>query len=142
MNHPRTSAAATTSAGLAVVACSVLMAFLADHYWLIGYDTMLLFEKAFLWVQIAGLVMFIGGCLWLVVRLSPQVALFVGIAFAGTASLLPLLFGGYLAILNVHSWTVTLLPPLIILFVCGVLLAAGGFIRRIRQGGVENARNC
>jgi len=129
-----------TAAGLVIAACSVLMAFLADHHWLIGYDTMLLFEQAFFWVQIAGLTMFVGGCLWLATRLRPKVALFIGLAFAIAASLVPLLFGGYLAILNVHSWTIALVPPLMVLCVCGVLLAAGGFFTR--TGGVENARNC
>jgi hypothetical protein len=137
MNHARTSVA-TTSAGLVIAACSVLMAFLADHHWLIGYDMMLVFERTFLWVQIAGLVVFIGGCTWLSVRVSPDVALFVGVAFAVMASLVPLVFGGYFVILNVHSWTVALCAPLIILFVSGALLAVAGFLRRVGQGGVES----
>jgi hypothetical protein len=44
----RTTSAATTGAGLVIAACSVLMAFLADHHWLIRYDTVLVFERTFL----------------------------------------------------------------------------------------------
>jgi len=136
MNRLRASPA-TTGAGLAIAACSVLMAFLADHHWLVGYDTMLLFERAFLWVQITGLVVFSGGCIWLAAKVSPHVALFLGIAFATAASLVPLIFGGYLAILNVHSWTVALCFPLIVLFLSGALLAASGFLRRVHHRAVQ-----
>ncbi len=35
-----------TGTGAALAASSVLMAFLADHHWLIGYDAMPLFEQS------------------------------------------------------------------------------------------------
>jgi len=113
-----------------VSACSVLMAFLADHHWLIGYNAMLVFERTMLWVQIAGLLLFIVGCIWLAGNVNPQISLVLGLAFVIAASLLPLLFGGYLAVLNVHSWTVTLCLPLTALFVSGTLFAAGGLLKR------------
>jgi len=131
MGHARFSAV-TTGAGLVVTACSVLMAFLADHHWLIGYNAALLFDRTMFWVQVAGLVLFVVGCIWLAANLSSQSSFIVGLTFAVAASLLPLAFGGYLAVLNVHSWTVALCLPVTVLFVSGALLAAGGFLRRNR----------
>ena len=132
MRHRRLSAVAT-GAGVVVTACSVLMAFLADHHWLIGYNAMLVFERTMFWVQVAGLVLFIVGCIWLAGNVNSQISLVIGIAFVVAASLLPLVFGGYLAILNVHSWTVALCLPVAALFVSGTLFAAGGLLKRDRM---------
>ena len=116
-----------------MTACSVLMAFLADHHWLIGYNAMLMFERTMFWIQIAGLVLFIVGCIWLAGNVNSQISLVVGIAFVIAASLLPLAFGSYLAVLNVHSWTVALFLPLTALFISGTLFVAGGLLKRNRS---------
>lgn len=129
MKHKQLSAV-TVGAGLAVSACSVLMAFLADHHWLIGYNTMLVFERTMFWVQIVGLSLFIVGCIWVARNVNSRISLVLGLAFVIAASLLPLLFGGYLVVLNVHRWTVALRLPLAALFVSGTLLAAGGLLKR------------
>jgi hypothetical protein len=104
MGQPRVWAV-TASLGVAVVAASVVMAFLHNHHWLISYDMVLIFERAFWWVQFTGLIMFIVGCVGLVANLTPRRALFVGMAFVVAALLLPLAFGGYLAVVNAHDWT-------------------------------------
>src|SRR5262249_9889792 len=132
MGHRRLSTV-TTSAGLALTACSVLMAFLADHHWLIGYDAMLFFERSITWVQLAGLLLLVGGSLWVAVTQKPRLNVQLGSAFCTTALLLPWVFGGYSAIMNVHSWTFALLFPLLLLAFSGALLAIIGLARSARQ---------
>ena len=123
----------TTGAGLVLTACSVLMAFLADHHWLIGYEAMLLFERIVVPVQLAGLLLLVTGSLWVAVTQRPRLNVQMGSAFCATALLLPLAFGGYSAILNVHNWTFVLLPPLLLLAFSGALLAIIGLARSARQ---------
>ena len=53
----------------------------------------------------------------------------LGIAFVTASLLLPLVFGGYPAVLNIPSWMVALWLPLTLLFLAGTLLTAGGLLR-------------
>ena len=118
-----------TGSGAALTAFSVLMAFLADHHWLIGYDAMLLFERSLPWVQLAGLLLLVPGSICVAVDQTPRLDVRLGIALTATALILPLLFGGYSHILNVHNWTFALAFPLLTLAISGVLLAIIGFVR-------------
>ena len=52
-----------SSVGFAVVAASVVMAFLVDHHWYVTYQIALLFERTTWWVQLAGAVLAVIGCI-------------------------------------------------------------------------------
>ncbi len=113
------------SVGLAVVATSVVMAFLADHHWYVTYQIALLFERAMWWVQLAGAMLAVIGCIGMSAYLSQRAALRLGISFIATG--LPLLFAGTLA---VHDWTISLLLPALVGLFNGAVLVIVGSLRR------------
>ncbi len=123
MSKPK-SWAATTSAGFALVAGSVLMAFLADHPGT-GYEASLFLGRNVWWVQLAGIVLSVVGCIGLLVNLKPRAASLVGLALIATDLLLLVLFDGR-SIPNVHSWNIVLLFPLLLVFFNGAMLAIVG----------------
>ena len=90
---------------------------------------MLLFERSVPWVQLGGLLLLVTGSIWVAVDQTPRLDVRLGLVFIATALLLPLLFGGYSQILNVHEWTFALTFPLLTLAISGVMLAIIGFVR-------------
>ena len=119
MRHPK-SWAATAVVGLTLMAVSVLMGFLADHHWYLGYETSLLVGVWFWRVQAAGIVLSVLGGIGLLVNATPRAALLMGAALIAAGLLLLVVFGG-VSILNVHNWRIVLLFPLLLVFVSGAL---------------------
>jgi hypothetical protein len=108
------------SVGFAVVAASVVMAFLADHHWLVTYQIALLFESTMWWVQLAGVALAVIGCVAMSVCLTQRVASRAGVAFIAAGLLLALLFGT--GLLNIHDWMISLLLPVLLLLVAGTIV--------------------
>ena len=134
MNHPKLWISAG-AAGVAAVALSVVMAWLVDnggYYGYAGYQVLLTFERTLWWFQLFGAVLLIIGCIGMSVILPGRIALLIGFSGIPVALVVTLLFGGT-GILNVHSWTIALLLPLLLVFLNSVLLGAVGSVRLIRE---------
>lgn len=116
-------------AGFAALAISVMMAFLADHHWLVTYRLADVFDGMWGWVQLAGVVLSVIGCIRMAVTLSQRAQLVAGSTLILIGLFLPLLFGGVLAILNVHDWKVSLLLPELFVLLNGAILGLHGALR-------------
>lgn len=115
------------SVGFAVVAASVVMAFLADHHWLVTYRNALLFESTMWWVQLAGVALSVIGCIAMSVCLTQRMASRVGVAFVAAGLLLALLFGS--GLLNIHDWMISLLLPVLLLLFTGAMIGIVAYLR-------------
>jgi hypothetical protein len=125
MNRSKLSVT-VASVGFAVVATSVVMAFLADHHWYVTYQIALFFERAMWWVQLAGALVAVIGSIGMSAYLTERAAVRLGITLIAIG--LPLLLAGAWAI---HDWTISLLlPSLVVLFDGAVLVVVGSLRRR------------
>jgi hypothetical protein len=116
------------SVGFAVVAASVVMAFLVDHHWYVTYQIALLFDRMMWWVQLVGVVLAVIGCIGMSAYLTQRVAFRAGIALIAAGLLLTLLFGSSLS--NIHDWMISLLLPVLLLLFDGTMLAIVGYLRQ------------
>jgi len=110
------------------MAVSVVMAYLVDHHWYVTYQVALLFGRTFWWVQLAGVLLSVIGCVGMAANITARAALLIGVAFVATGLLLPLWFGG-LSILNVHDWRFSLFLPVLLVFFEGTMLGIVGAFR-------------
>jgi hypothetical protein len=134
MNRPNRWLAAGI-AGFAVMAVSIVMAFLDGHggyYGYPDYQLLLTFERTLWWVQLFGAVLSTIGCIGMSVNLSERTALLIGFSGIVAGLLVTLSFGG--AILNVHSWTIALILPIFLTFVNFGILSVVGLVRLNRAG--------
>lgn len=115
------------SVGFALVAASIVMAFLADHHWYVTYQIALLFERTMWWVQLVGVILAVIGCIGMSAYLMQRVAMRAGIALIAAGVLLTLLFGS--GISNIHDWMISLLLPVLLLYLTGTMLAIVGYLR-------------
>lgn len=120
------------------------MVFLDDRGGYYGYPTyqwLLTFESTEWWLQLFGAVLSIVGCIEMAIKLSGRTALLIGFSGILAALLVTLSFGG--AILNVHSWTIALLLPILLAFLNFGMLSVVGLVRLIRAGqsGTPRARD-
>ena len=126
--------AATAAVGFTLIAVSALMAFLADHHWYLGYETSLGLSVWFWWIQAAGIVSSVVGCIGLLVNVRPKAALLIGVALIAADLLLLFSFGW--EVLNVHNWRFVLLLPVLLVFVNGAMFAiVGSFRLALRRRG-------
>jgi hypothetical protein len=126
MNRSRLSVT-IGSIGFTLVAASVVMAFLVDHHWYVTYQTALSFERTMWWVQLAGALLAIVGCVGMSAFLPKGAALRTGLTFMAIGLILPLLFG---AILNIHDWEISLLLPMVLVLFDGAMLGIVGYLRQ------------
>jgi hypothetical protein len=103
------------------------MAFLVDHHWYVTYQTALFFDGTMWWVQLAGALLAIIGCVGMSAFLPKRAALRTGFTFIAVGLILPLLFG---RILNIHDWEVSMLLPIVLLLFDGVMLGIVGYPRQ------------
>jgi hypothetical protein len=134
MNRPNRWVAAGI-AGFAAMALSIAMVFLDDRGGYYGYPTyqwLLTFERTEWWLQLFGAVLSIVGCIGMSVKLSERIALLIGFSGILATLLMTLSFGE--EILNVHSWTIALLLPILLAFLNFGILSVVGLVRLIRAG--------
>ena len=121
--------------GVNRISTSVVMAFLVQrggYYGYPSYQLLLTFERTVWWLQLFGAVLSVIGCIGMSVRLPGGMALAVGFSGIVIALLVALSFGGT-EIFNVHSWTLALVLPILLVFSTSAVLSVVGSVRLIRQ---------
>jgi|GEM_PF-4488482 len=114
------------SVGFGAVACSIAMAFLSDHHWLVPDAVADLFDNIFWWVQLAGVVLSATGCVGMSKTLSETLRVRIGLALIAATLLLIILAGGPSGILTIHDWTIALFLPVLVTTLGGILLTVAG----------------
>jgi hypothetical protein len=126
---------AVSIAGFCAMAISVVMAFLVwrgGYYGHPSYQLLLTFDRTVWWLQLFGAVLSIIGCIGMSVRLPGGMVLVTGFTGIVLALFVALSFGGT-EIFNVHSWTLALVLPILIVFSTSAALSIVGSVRLIRQ---------
>jgi hypothetical protein len=122
-------------AGFCAMAISVVMAFLVErggYYGYPSYQLLLAFDRTVWWLQLFGAVLSIIGCVGMSVRLASRMALVIGFIGIVIALLVALSFGGT-EIFNVHSWTLALVLPILLVFSTSAVLSVVGSVKLIRR---------
>jgi len=110
--------------GYAALASSVVMAFLTGYRGQVGPQIADFFQSTYWGVQLAGVVLSVGGSIGMSKKLTDRAAVYLG-AILIFGALLAGLFVGE-EILNVHSRESAMLFPVLFFFLDGAILVVGG----------------
>jgi hypothetical protein len=120
---------ALATVGFAIMTCSAVMAFLADHHWYVTYQIAEWFDESFWWVQLAGAILSIIAGIGMAKNLTDTLASRIGVGLILAGLLLIVFAGGPSAIFNIHDWEIALVLPVLITFLDGTILIYIGLFR-------------